>query len=118
MLDVAQVGLVMLGERGGHADDHRVHVANGGEFRRGAEAGTLGFGNLCSGDAHDIGAGGVQRVDLAAIDVEARDGKALLGKQQGEREPDVAHPDDADLRGASGDGVEGGLEVDGFGRDD
>jgi hypothetical protein len=108
LLDVAQVGLMVLRERGGHADDDGVHGGDAAKVGGGGEAVALRGGDLSTGDADDVGAGGVERIYLDGIDVEAGDGEAFFRKEQGEWEPDVAHADDADLRRAGGDTCQGG----------
>ena len=96
LLDVAQVRLMVLRKRRRHADNDRVHLAHGMEVAGGAKARAMRRCNLCPGDAHDVRTGGVERCDLLGVDVKAGHGKALFGKQQRQRQPHVAHPDDAD----------------------
>ena len=94
--DVAQVGLVVLVERGGHADDDGIH---GGDFRvvgGGSEAGFLGLLNLGGQDAHNIGAAGVEFGDLVGGNVEAGHLEAFAAEQQRQRQPDIAHPNNPD----------------------
>ena len=54
-------------------------------------------------DVLDVALAGVERVDLARIDVEAEDGEAALAEGDRERQADVAQADDADLRSAAFD---------------
>ena len=49
------------------------------------------------GDVLDVAAALVQRLDLALVGVEADHLVARLGEGDGERQPDVAEPDDPDL---------------------
>ena len=93
---VAQVGLVVLVERGGDADDDRVHLGDLGIVRRGAEAGLLRLLNLAGENAHDVGAAGVERAHLVRGDIEARHPEALAAEEQRQRQAHVSHPDDAD----------------------
>jgi len=94
--DVAEVGLVVLVEGGGDADDDGVHLGGEGVIGGGAEAGFLGLLDGFGRDADDVGAAGVELGDLGGLDVEAGDAEALFAEEQGEREADVAHADDAD----------------------
>ncbi len=88
-----------------------------GDFRvgaGGAKAGGLGLDDLGGGNADDVGAAGVERLDLAGIDVKAGDAEALLAEEQGERQADVSHADDADAGLAGGNaGFEFGGKRDG-----
>jgi hypothetical protein len=94
--DVAEVGFVVVVERGGDADDDGVHLGYVGVVCGGAEAGCLrvldGFGQ----DADDVGAAGVESGDFGGLDVEAGDAEALVTEEKREGQADVAHADDAD----------------------
>ena len=93
--DVAEVGLVVVVERGGNADDDRVHLGNIGVVSGGAEAGFLRLLDLLREDADNVGAAAVERLNLGRLDIEASDAKAFIAKEQGEGKADVAHADDA-----------------------
>ena len=76
--DVAEVGLVVLVQRSGDADDDGVH---GRELRVvGGRGEAVGFGglDLFGGDAVDVRTALGQRIDFARIDVEAGHLKVLL----------------------------------------
>ena len=75
--DVAQVGLVVLVQRSGNADDDGVHLGDVGVVGGGAEAlACAPPGSRLAGMRHDVGAAGVERVHLAGVDVEAGDAEA------------------------------------------
>ncbi len=112
--NIAEIGFVIFVERSGHADDDDVHLGNQGVIRRGIEA-ILPCGlNLRGGDANDVRFAAIQRVDFVGIDVEAGDCEALLAEQQGKRQADVTHANNADPRLASFDFTLGFLNL--FGR--
>ena len=94
--DVAEVGLVILVERGGDADDDGVHLSDLRIIRGGAETGFLRLLDGFWEDADDVGAASVEGVDLFLGDVEAGDAEAFVAEEQGQRKADVAHADDAD----------------------
>ena len=94
--DVAEVGLVIFVERGGDADDDRIH---GGDLRivgRGFEAVRFGRRDLLGRDAENVGAAVVEGIDFSLIDIETGDGKFLLAVEQSQRQSDVAEADDSD----------------------
>ncbi len=93
---IAQVGLVVLVERRGHADDHRIHGVNLGVVGRGAEARLLRFNNGLGQNAHDVGPARVERGHLIGRDVEAGDAETFAGKQQRQRQSHIAHAHDPD----------------------
>jgi hypothetical protein len=62
--DVAEVGLVVLVERGGDADDDGVHLGDVGVVGGGAEAGFLRLLDLIREDADDVGAAAVELGDF------------------------------------------------------
>ena len=83
-------------ERGGDADDDRIH---GGDLRivgRGFKAVRLGGRDLLGRDAENVGAPAVEGVDFSLIDIESGDGKFLLAVEEGERQSDIAEADDSD----------------------
>ena len=85
-----------LAQGGRDADDHRF---------AGGEVGVVGAGPEAVakrrqggvGDVLDVAAALAEGLDLARVDVEADDLVAGLGEGYGERQPDVAEPDDPDL---------------------
>ncbi len=94
--DVAEIGLVILVERRGDADDNRIH---GGDLRivgRGLEAVRLGRRDFLGRDAENVSAAARQGIDFAPIDVKTGHGKFLLAVEQRERQSDVAKSDDSD----------------------
>ena len=99
--DVAEVGFVVIVERGGDADDDGVHGLDLRVIGGGAEAGLLRFLDGFRQDADDVGAAGVESADLVLRDVEASDAKALVAEEQGEGQADIAHADDSDAGVAS-----------------
>ena len=102
----AEVGLAVGGQRGRHADEHRLGVGELGRARGRMDALQARLQAL-GRDVLDVGAPVTQRLDLARVDVEADDVPARLGERDGERQTDVAESDDADAharerRGAVG----------------
>ena len=83
-------------ERGGDADDYGVHLGYVGVVGGGAEAGFLGLLDGFRRDADDVGAAAVELCHFGGLDVEAGDAEAFVAEEEGERETDVAHADDAD----------------------
>jgi len=81
----------------------------------GAEAGFLCLLDGFGGDADDVGAAGVELGDLGGLHVEAGDAETLFAEEQGEREADVAHADDADAGFAGFHFVLQGFEREGGG---
>ena len=96
--DVGDVGLAVLVEGGGHADDDGLHAGADGEVVGGAEVAGLDLlGDALGGDVLDVALAGVHGVDLAAVDVDARDVHARTGELQAERQPHVTQTNDGDL---------------------
>ena len=91
--NVAEVGLVILIERRGDADDDGVHLFQAGVVRGGFEALGAGVLNFAGQDADNVSAALGQGRNLALINIEARHPQLLLGKQQGEGQTDVAQTD-------------------------
>ena len=85
--DVAQVGLVILIERSGNADDDGIHLCQAGVVRGGFEALGAGLLNFAGQDADNVGATLGQGRDLARINIEARHPHLLLGKSRARGRP-------------------------------
>jgi hypothetical protein len=94
--DIAQVWFAMLIERGGHADDDRVHLRDFRVICRGAKSGLLRFLNGVGENANDVGTAGVEGFHLVRRNVEAGYPEALATEEQRQRQPNVSHPDDPD----------------------
>ena len=62
------------------------------------------------GDAVDVGFTLGERIDLALVDVETGDGEFLVGKQQGQRQADIAQADNSDAGLALLDLILGGID--------
>src|SRR5437588_6071564 len=99
LYDVAQIGLVVFIEGSRNADDHRVHLGYAAEIVGGGKSDAQRLPHFFRLDALNVGAAGIQSVDLLAIDVEAGDDQSLAAIEQHQRQADVAQPDDADLGG-------------------
>ena len=82
--DVAEVGLVILVERRGNADDDCVHGGDFGVVRSSAEAGLLRLPNFRGENADDVGTARIELADLVRCNIEAGDVKALFAEKQGE----------------------------------
>jgi len=94
--DVAEVGLVVFVQRSGDTDDDGVHLGNVGVVGGRAEAGFPGLLDGLWKYADDVGAAAVELCYFGGFDVEAGDAEAFVAEEEGEREADVAHADDAD----------------------
>ena len=97
--NVAQIGFVIVIERGRDADDDGVHAADVGVIAGGAESGFLRALNFRGQDAHDIGAAGVERSHFLLVDIEAGHRETLLAEEQGQGQSNVAHAHDTDAGG-------------------
>ena len=51
-------------------------------------------------DAINVGAAGLQNINLLRVDIEAGHGKGLLAEEQGQRQADIAHSDNTHLGGS------------------
>src|SRR5207247_2305369 len=79
--DIADVRLLALAQRGGHADDDRVQAAQAVEIAGGLEApGLQELLHRPCGHVADVGAAAVEAVDDLPVDLEAGDGEALAGE--------------------------------------
>src|SRR5262249_54736069 len=96
--DEAEVGLMMIIERRGYADDYNIHVRDPGVVGRGAKATSLRRPDLGFGNAHNIRATQRKCLDLLGVYVKASDFEPLLAEQQRQGQANVAQPDDTDLR--------------------
>src|SRR5581483_11723977 len=96
--DVAQVGLMVLVERRGDADDDRIHLRDLRVVGGGAETTPAGGLHIGRRDSENVGAAGAEGVDLLLVDVEAGDRELLLAEQERQRQADVAESDNADVR--------------------
>ena len=94
--DIAQIGLVILVQRRGDADDDRVHRGDLRVVGRGAKAGLLRLANHFWQNANNVGAAGIERVNLVGCNIEAGDAKLLPAEQQRQGQPDISHPHNAD----------------------
>src|SRR6476659_3051666 len=96
--DIAQVGLVILIQRGGNANDDGVHFGQTRVVRSCLE--TLGASllNLTGQNADDVGTALHQGADFALVDVETGHAKLLLGVKQGERQTYVAQANNGNPR--------------------
>src|SRR6266436_3598466 len=96
--DVAQVGLVILVQRSGDANDDGIHLGQTRIVRGRFESLPAGLLNLTGQDADDVGTALGQSGYFALIDVEASDPKPFLCVQQGEGQTYVAETNDGDPR--------------------
>ena len=96
--DVGDVGLAVLVERRGHADDDGIHARADREVVRRAEMPAADLlGDAFGGDVLDVALAGVHGLDLAAVHVDARDIHARARKLQAERQPNVTQSNDGNL---------------------
>ncbi len=90
-----EVRLAVARERRRHADDHGVGLGQA-RVARGRVDPLVQLSEQLGGDVLDVGVAGLDRLDLARVDVDGDHVAALLGKGNGQRQADVAEPDDAD----------------------
>src|SRR5271157_6156337 len=94
---VAEIGLVILAERSGDADDDRVHACDLRVIRSGGETMRPRRLDLGRGDAIYVRPARLKNIYLLLVDVETGHGKCLLAEQERQRQADIAHSDDAHL---------------------
>jgi len=95
--DEAEIGFVIFVQRGGDADDDGVHLGDLRVVRGRGKAMRLRRLDFFGGDAIDVGTAFGEGVDLPLVNIESRDLELLLAVEQGKREPDIAHANDANL---------------------
>ncbi len=96
-LHIADVRLLVLVERRGHADGDRVHLFDEREIRSGGKP--AGLHHVFEGVAHDVAdiiVPGVDGLHLFGLHVEADGAVAGLCELHGQRQADVAEAHDAD----------------------
>ena len=93
--NVAQVRLVILVQRRGHANNDGVHLPNLAVVGRSPEAGLLRLLNHLRQNAHNVAAARVQRLNLVQRDIKTCHAKTLLAEKQSQRQTDVAHAHNA-----------------------
>ena len=99
LFHVGQVRLAPFVERGGDADEDRVHVGQAREIGGGGESGgVVPAANLVGGDVANVGLAGVELFDFRGVGVEAGDAVADFGEAESERQADVAAADDPDAK--------------------
>ena len=108
--NVAEIGLVVLIERSGHANDDSVHLLDVRVIGGGGKTFGLRLLDFLRGDAVDVGFAFGQGIDLALINVEAGDGKFLVGEQQGQRQSYIAQADNSYTGLALLDLILGGID--------
>src|SRR5215467_13274046 len=86
----AQIRLVVFIQGSGDANDDRVHLRELRVVRSGLETGLPGTANLFGGDAENVRPAGVERVDLALIDIETGDAEFLLTVKQSQGQSHIA----------------------------
>jgi len=94
--DVTKVGLVILVERGGDADDDDVHGFDFGVIGGGVEAEFLRVLNGIREDADNVGAAGVEGAYLICRDVETGYAETFAAEEKCQRKADVSHAYDSD----------------------
>ena len=87
---------MMLIQRGRHADDDDIHLLQSRYSPRSLETHSSGPTGYLGWNANNVRPAPIQRVNLAGIDIEAGNCKALLAKQQRQRQAHIAHADNAD----------------------
>ncbi len=100
--DVAEVGLSVVAQRRGYADEHGATGGQACRVGRGFQRARLNeWGQPIAGHVLDVRPTVGQRLDLGHREVEAHHAYARLREGGRERQADVAEPDDAD----GGEGV-------------
>ena len=94
----AEVGLAVARQRGRDADEDRLRLVQLDEPRR-EHAAVQDRAEALLRDVLDVRPAVAQRGDLGLVDVDADHVDAGLGEADGQRQPDVAHPDDPDAHG-------------------
>jgi len=97
-VDVGNVGIAGLAQRRRHADDHHVHIGDGGRFGggrkpAGAHLRRQGLGR----HVRNVRGAGVEPVDALRVYIDPGDLESGLGEGQRQRQADVAEADDADV---------------------
>jgi hypothetical protein len=99
--DVGDVGLAILVQRRGDADDDGIDFLDAGEIGRGLQAtGGDFFADGVVGDVFDVGFSPVTSGDLLVVDVEAENGGAGTGELEAQGEADVTEADDGNVHKA------------------
>src|ERR1700736_2263893 len=94
--DEGNVGLAIFVQRRGHTNDHGIDIFDSGEIsRRGEPAGLQHLRNSFCRDVFDITLAGVDRIDLRLINIETHYRKTRPGKLNCQRQPYIAHPNNA-----------------------
>ena len=105
VLDVAKVGLMVLGERSGNAHDDGVHVCKAREVVGGAKSLLERTLNLRHRYAENVGSTGLKVVHFFGVNVESSDFESCLGKKQREGQTDISESDDSDFGSSRVDAV-------------
>src|SRR5712692_7195386 len=99
-LDKGQIGLALPRQRRRHAQDDRVDLTQPREIVGRLEPPRVAQpGDGVRPDMADIGAAGIEHIDLAAIDVDAEHGKAAFRRGPQQRQSDIAEADNANPGG-------------------
>ena len=95
LLDITQIGVTALVERGGHADDDGVGLFELRKIRGGTKvSANHELLDLILRNMLDIRAAAVEHVHFVRIGIKTGDLVTRLGKAQGQREADVTAADD------------------------
>ena len=110
--DVGQIGLALPGQRRRHAQDNRIDFGEAAKIV-GCGKALLATqpGNALGLDMTDVGAAGIQDIDLVAVDIEAERRKAFLDHRPQQREPDIAETDDPDPGLAPAKALDQGFDI-------
>src|SRR5262249_8444817 len=95
--DVAQIRLVVLVQRCGHADDYRVHLTDTCKIGCSAETAPTRGLDLVRQNTEDVGSTFIQSFNFIMIDIKPGDRELLLTVEQGQRQAYIAEADNAYL---------------------
>ena len=93
--DIAEIGLMILIEGRGHADDNRVHLLDVRVIGGCRKALSLRRLDFFRADPVDVRPPFREGIDLALINVETGDGKFLFREQQSQRQSYVPQADNS-----------------------
>jgi len=111
-LDVGHVGLAVLVQRRGHAEQHGVGFGDAAKVGGGvAQFRGRQFLHHRLAEVFDIGAAGLDGIDLVAVDIEPEHGHLLLVEGPHERQAHIAEADDSDGVGAVPDFFKQGVHA-------
>src|ERR1051325_2399845 len=112
--DIRQIGLALPGQRRRHAEDDRIDLGEPAEIVGcGKALLTPQPGDALGLDMTDIGATGIQDIDLVAVDIETERREPSRARAPQERQPDIAETDNPDPGLAPTKALDQGFDIGG-----